>query len=304
MILSNGHSTQYLNDYKDGLIQMGKGIGCKLDEHLLWKDSQLNIILGHDNVGKSYWILWYYLTLMKKHELTFTLFMDENYHGKIFRDLIQLYYGIHFKDLTYKQIRSAEAVLENFFKVVDNTRRYSPKELLEVFHGANTSTYLIDPFNGLKSNMNYSENYEVLNEFKMFTKTQKKTLYINAHPSSASGRRSAVYPDKHEWAGQVMPPLKSDIEGGKPFANKADDFIIIHRMLKNEAWRYYTMIEVDKIKDVDTGGKQTNINDPIMCYYNYGKGFIVDGVNPLHEEQKISSPNISNGFKFNDDLPF
>ena len=299
MILPVGHSTEYLTDYKDGKIPMGKGLGCALDKHLLWKDSQLNVILGHDNVGKSYWILWYYLCLALKHNLTFTLFMDENYHGKIFRDLIQMYNGKNLKDQTYKEIKSAEIVLEQYFKIVNNTKRYTPNELMDIFVEANTSTYLIDPFNALKSSMSYAENYEVLNDFKLFTKTEKKTIYINAHPATASGRRLSMYPEKHHWKGHIMPPLKGDIEGGKPFGNKADDFIVIHRLIKHETMWNQTMVEVDKIKDTDTGGKPTIQNDPLLFDYNFGRGFIINGFDVLRSNQVIVKSNINNGFEFN-----
>ena len=46
-----GDSTQYLLDYKHGKIKKGYSIGCDLDNYLRFKRKQLNIILGHDNVG-------------------------------------------------------------------------------------------------------------------------------------------------------------------------------------------------------------------------------------------------------------
>ena len=58
-----GDSAQYLLDYKHGKIKKGYGINCDLDNHLRFKRKQLNIILGHDNVGKTYWINWYFFIL-------------------------------------------------------------------------------------------------------------------------------------------------------------------------------------------------------------------------------------------------
>ena len=52
-MLSKGIHTKYLLDYKHGRIKQGLPIGCKLDEHIVFKPKQLNIILGHDNVGLS-----------------------------------------------------------------------------------------------------------------------------------------------------------------------------------------------------------------------------------------------------------
>jgi hypothetical protein len=302
MILNNGHSTQYLNDYLDGKIPTGLKLGCDLDDFFVHKQGQLNVLLGHDNVGKTYFLEWYFLALATNHNLKFCLFMDENYQGKVMRDLIQMYSGKKFMDLTYNEVRRYETILENSFKFVDNTKRYTPDELLNIFDKAECDVHLIDPFNGLKTPMSYSSNYDVLNDLKHFTKNGK-TIYINAHPSSASGRRSAVYPEKHGWSGHVMPPLKSDIEGGKAFANKADDFLVVHRLTQHPDLWNYTMVEVVKIKDTDTGGKPTLLNEPMMMDYNFGLGFKVRGKDVI---KRLTSPSTkaivpNNSF---DNLPF
>ena len=301
MILNNGHSTQYLNDYLEGKIPTGLKLGCDLDDYYLHKQGQLNIILGHDNVGKTYFLEWYFLALATNHDLKFCLFMDENYQGKVMRDLIQMYAGKKFMELSYNEVRKYETILEQNFKFVDNTKRYTPDELLNIFDKAECDVHLIDPFNGLKTTMSYSSNYDVLNDLKHFTK-EGKTIYINAHPSSASGRRSAVYPEKHGWSGHVMPPLKSDIEGGKAFANKADDFLVVHRLTQHPDLWNYTMVEVTKIKDTDTGGKPTMLNEPMMLDYNFGLGFVIRGKDVI---KRLSSPSTkaivpNNSF----DLPF
>lgn len=301
MILNNGHSTKYLNDYLEGKVPSGLKLGCDLDDFYVHKQGQLNIILGHDNVGKTYFLEWYFLALATNHDLKFCLFMDENFHGKVMRDLIQMYAGKKFMDLTYNEVRRYETILEQSFKFVDNTKRYTPDELLNIFDKAECDVHLIDPFNGLKTPMSYSSNYDVLNDLKHFTK-EGKTIYINAHPSSASGRRSAVYPEKHGWAGHVMPPLKSDIEGGKAFANKADDFLIVHRLTQHPDLWNYTMVEVTKIKDTDTGGKPTMLNEPMMLDYNFGLGFVIRGKDVIKRLTSPSTKAIAPNNSF--DLPF
>ena len=303
MILNNGHSTQYLNDYLDGKIPTGLKLGCDLDDYYLHKQGQLNIILGHDNVGKTYFLEWYFLALATNHDLKFCLFMDENYQGKVMRDLIQMYAGKKFMELSYNEVRKYETILEQNFKFVDNTKRYTPDELLNIFDKAECDVHLIDPFNGLKTPMSYSSNYDVLNDLKHFTK-EGKTIYINAHPSSASGRRSAVYPEKHGWSGHVMPPLKSDIEGGKAFANKADDFLVVHRLTQHPDLWNYTMVEVVKIKDTDTGGKPTMLNEPMMLDYNFGLGFVIRGKDVIKRLSSPSTKAIVPNNSFDDNLPF
>ena len=57
-MLSKGIHLEKLFDYKNGKIKQGLGIGTNLDDYLRYKPKQLNIILGHDNTGKTYFINW------------------------------------------------------------------------------------------------------------------------------------------------------------------------------------------------------------------------------------------------------
>jgi len=289
MILKDGHSTQQILDYKNGLIPKGLELGIYLDEHFVHKQGQLNFSLGHDNVGKTYFMEWYFLALATNHNLTFTLFMDENPPYKVLRDMLKMYLAKPIEEMTEKEIQKGLMKLENHFKFVDNTKRYTPEEIINVFRETNTDVYLIDPFNALKSSMTYAGNYDVLNELKMFCKTTGKTIYINAHPSTASGRKQAVYSKGHNWEGHIMFPFKDDIEGGKPFSNKADDFIIIHRFNGHETLRFTTLVEVKKIKDTDTGGRQTLNEQPIFFDYNFGYGFKCGGIDCIKRAKNVQT---------------
>ena len=88
---------KYLFDYKDGLIKQGLGLDIELDNYLRFKPKQLNIILGHDNVGKTYWINWYFLALTSKHGLKWCIWSGEkskrsNYarpHTNVFGHFLQ-----------------------------------------------------------------------------------------------------------------------------------------------------------------------------------------------------------------------
>jgi hypothetical protein len=47
----------------------------------------------------------------------------------------------------------------------------------------------------------------------------------------------------------------------------------------------YTLVYVEKVKDVESGGQLTDFDVPLMCEFNNGLGFKIDGVNPLQAEQ-------------------
>lgn len=288
MILESGHSSQYLTDYKDGKIKKGLGLGIELDEYLRYKDAQMNIILGHDNVGKSYWFEWYQLALSSQHDLIWCVWMGENSSGKVMRDLIQMYSGKQFSDLTYKEIRRYEIKIEHWFKFIDNSKLYTPNQILDIFDKVDVNGCFIDPYTGLDRPMTHEANYEFLNKTRQFCNQTNKTIYISTHPTSESGRNGMLYAKGHQWEGHLRPPMKAHIEGGKPFLNRCDDMIIIHRLTKHETLRTQTLIEVEKVKDTDTGGKQTNIDNPLMFSYNYGLGFLNQGIDAIKRNTGIS----------------
>jgi len=295
MVQVQGNVTDYLLDVKHGRVKQGLGIGCPLDENIRFKRSQLNIILGHDNVGKSYFISWYFLTLALKHDLKFMLWAGENNKGQILRDMIQMYRGVKFTELTEQEIMSSAAYLEQFFYFVDNKQLYKPEALLRIFEGAEVDACLIDPFTGLDRDMTYEGNYRFLNMARDFCNRTGKTLYINTHPTSESGRNGNLYPDG-EWKGHLKPPLKDHIEGGKAFLNRCDDMFIIHRLIKHESMKFYTMFSAEKIKDTETGGSINRLNEPLLCEFNYGLGFTVHGMDPLQPFRP--KPQTTNKFQF------
>ncbi len=295
MVQTAGNVTDYLLDVKHGRIKQGLGIDCFLDDHIRFKRSQLNIILGHDNVGKSYFITWYFLSLAIAHDLKFILWAGENSKGQILRDMIQMYKGVKFTELTDHEIMSTAMYLEQFFDFVDNKILYKPEALLKLFAESDADACLIDPFTGLDRDMTYEGNYRFLNLARDFCNRTGKTIYVNTHPTSESGRNGNLYTEG-DWKGHLKPPLKDHIEGGKAFLNRCDDMFIIHRLIKHETMKYYTMFSAEKIKDTETGGAINRLNEPVLCEFNYGLGFIVGGVDALHKFRP--ERETTNKFKF------
>jgi hypothetical protein len=202
-----------------------------------------------------------------------------------------MYYGIKFKDLTYQQIQTGVTILEQQFKFISNKNLYKPNELLKLFEQSECNVALIDPFTGLDRQMDFQSNYNFLNTCRDFCNKFGVTIYINTHPNSESGRSGNVY-QEGEYKGHLKAPLKDHIEGGKAFSNRCDDLFVIHRLVKHETMKYCTWVNVEKVKDMDTGGKHTALNDPIMFDFNSGLGFKVNGVDPLFNVR----PKISNAF--------
>ena len=291
MLTNNNEISSYLSDFHSGKITKGLGIGCELDTYLRWKQGNFNIILGHDNTGKTYWRTWYYLCLAVKYNFKFCIWTGENKAGQVVRDLIQWYTGKRLKDLTTQELERYKLEVLQWFDFVDNSKLYKYDELLKVFSDKDYKGCLIDPYTGLDRGYTHADNYDFLNQTRQWTNEKQVTIDVCTHPISASGRSQGMYPKGHEWEGYLRSPYKADTEGGKPFQNRCDDFIIIHRLTKHPTMKYYTLVSIDKVKDMETGGEQTEYDKPIFCEFNNGLGFKVEGINPLKEDYKEPTGN-------------
>ena len=275
MILEKGYGQDYLFDFHEGKIKNGLGIGIDLDKHLLFKKGQMVMFLGMDNVGKTSWILWYYLCLSLKYDLKFCIWSGENRPGQQKRDLIQMLTGMKFKSIFKGDIIKLLNRIDNNFMFINNALQYNHKDLLKIFKNSKADACLIDPFTGINHDRRINQwerNYQFCNDIREHCNKTGQTIYINSHPQTEAARR--VYPLDNELAGHVQPPKKSDIEGGNSFSNRCDDYVIIHRLTQHPELWTKTQIHVVKIKDQETGGSCTFYDKPLLFDYNKGLGFI------------------------------
>jgi hypothetical protein len=295
---------QYLDDYRDGKIQKGLDTGCiELDEIIRYKQGQLNIINGIDNVGKTAFMMWYFLCLSNRHNLTWCIWTGENKAGQIVRQLIEFYSGEKVSTMRKDKIYHYMQIISQWFRFVDNSDIYKSDALLKIFSDSKASGCLIDPYTGLNRGYSHADNYDFLNEARQFCNSTNMTMYVNTHPNTAGA--NMMYGDRHEFAGYPMPPSKSQSEGGQPFASRTDDFLTIHRLTNHPTYWRNTMIYARKIKDTETGGRVSFKDQPVNLDYNNGLGFICNGVNPLTNKisiEKDSKIPFNNDFAEENDL--
>ena len=91
MIIDHRENDKFLELARLNEIPQGLGINNNLDNNLRFKVGTFNIILGHANVGKTYWILWYFLALSKIHGKKHLIYAAENSVNGLKRNLIDLY---------------------------------------------------------------------------------------------------------------------------------------------------------------------------------------------------------------------
>ena len=282
MIIDDKKNLDYLYNYHDGKIEQGLKIGCILDNHLRFKRGSFVMVNGLDNVGKTRWILWYFLCLTTKHKLKWLIWSGENNAGQLIRDIIEMSEGEKLKEISKNKINRYYNRISQYFKFIDNSRQYNHRELLEIFKKSDADGFLVDPFTGLNHDRRinqFDRNYQFCNDVREFCNKYKKTIYVNTHPQTEAARR--VYPQGHVLVGYTQIPKKSDTEGGQSFANRADDFITIHRMVNHPRLFYMTEIHVRKVKDTESGGSPTFYDMPMSFDFNNGLGFTIGGINAL-----------------------
>lgn len=286
---------KFIEDYLAGKIQQGKDVGLtELDYHIRYKQGQLVIINGLDNVGKTIWVLWYYLCLANKHGLKFTIYSGENDPNDLKLYLWEFYLGKKLENVDRDKIYNAQAFVQEHFTFLNSKKFYKLEDLLADFQSSDCNAALIDPFTGLDRGYTHADNYDFLNQCRNFVNTSNITLYINTHVVSNASRAVHTENDGSEirqagLVGYPKPPSKSQSEGGQPFANRADDFITIHRYAGHPELGNKTLFFTRKVKSTRTGGHVSDIRRPIYFDWNYGCGFTEYGMNPITGQKQVQT---------------
>ncbi len=116
---------------------------------------------------------------------------------------------------------------------------------------------------------------------QQFTKKYNTTIFLSVHTTTASQR------DRDSGGHQKMPHA-SDTEGGAALYNRSDNFMTLHRKIKDPNEWMYTEISIDKIRNRETGGKPTSQGAPIRLKMVNGIEFVDEMDNlPFNREQVL-----------------
>lgn len=326
---------KYLQQVIDGTLQMGLSTGSpQLDKYFLFKRGNFVHINGIDNVGKTEVIWWLNLIAAMYHGWRGIIFSSENTVGSFMRRMIQLFWGKPLRGdfaMTKKEFDTAKKFIEHHFLIIKAQEDlYNYKDIINLVKIAlKTGDFahgMIDPYNSLKidlsgfSKLNTHEyHYEALSELKSFGQQNNFGWFINHH-AVTSALRMKDAEKKYQVA-----PRKEDTEQGGKVANKADDFLTVHRITQHPTDWMVTEIHVRKIKDTETGGRPTPLDEPVK-FERYKGGYaycekLPDGslgIDPISEwhylrgeikrEEIPTLPQISGWLPYKDDpttdLPF
>lgn len=282
MIVNHRQQDELLELLRKNEIPLGLGIGTELDNNLRFKVGSFNIILGHANVGKTYWLLFYLLTLSVKYNLKHLIYSSENSIFGIKRNLLELYSGMKVRDMSEAELSDYKFFIENHFDFIDVQKAWTIEEFMrEVQSLGSYDSLMIDPHNSFlrpKGSNAHDYDYEMATRLRLFAKKTNTTIYLCIHAATEALRK--VHKDG-EYQNMPIRPNMSDAEGGGKWSNRADDFIVIHRYPSHKDHWMFTEIHVLKVKETETGGKPTFLNEPILFKLEYGNKFTCNNINAL-----------------------
>jgi hypothetical protein len=284
----------FINQKIDGTFKIADSTGFeKLDEYWRFKDASLDMVLGHDNTGKS--VLTWFLAVLDCYfnNKSYIVFAGENNVGMLKYKLMEFYAAKPIKKMGVLERNEAMSWVEEHFAIIRNDLAYTYKDMLamgkKLLKKKQYHRFIIEPYNVLhkESNNEHQYDYKAMLDMKLFITQTKMGITLNVHAASEALRKT--YGKEHEDFGYAMPPNKADAEGGGKFPNKADNFMVVHRMADHPEKWMWTQIHVQKIKEMETGGKRTFKDSPYKLKLQIdGAGFEDEyGFNPIRDKRKM-----------------
>jgi hypothetical protein len=223
------------------------------------------------------------------------VYTGENRAASVKMKMMEFFVGkkiIHMDDREHAV--SLKFVDEHFF-MLSTDNLYTYKDIMDhskVMMGYKSLKGLfIDPYNSLKLELTASKNkynydYEAYGDMLNYTKRYNTTLFLSVHTTTASQR------DRDSSGSQKMPHA-SDTEGGAALYNKSDNFLTLHRKIKDPNEWMFTEVSVDKVRNRETGGKPTPYGSSVRLKMVNGIEFVDDYDNlPFNREQLLTKYKI------------
>ena len=262
-----------IHKIRTGEIKTGLKLGIEeIDTHFVLKPSDLNIFLGHANVGKTSIVLFLMLCYSIKHKSKWLIYSSENEPYELIRKLLEYLIEEPINKIIPEEFNKGTDFIRKHFKFISNKNLYNYQELIEVAEkakiGFRYNGFLVDPYNSLAKERSLAKqlgvheyDYEVLSTFRMFCQKNNVSLWLCAHANTEALRR--LYKNPHPYEGYPMVCESSSIEGGGKFLNRCDSFVSIHRFIQHPTEFMYSFLHIKKIKSIETGGRCTSLDMPV-----------------------------------------
>lgn len=257
----------YIKQKRDGTFKVGNTTGIpEFDKYFRFKEAQLDMILGHDNVGKSA-VSWYFGVLDAMYnDQYYIIFSGENKTGAVKGKLMEFYLCKTIKKMNHLEFETAKKWVENHFALIRNDEAYSYQDMIAIgekmLNRKRYTKFIIEPYNVLdkKTTNEHQYDYKAMLDLRLFIRKTGIGVLLNVHAATEALRKT--YPKEHDHFGYTMPPNKADAEGGGKFPNKSDNFTVLHRMTNHPSEWMWAELHIQKIKEMETGGMPTFKNEP------------------------------------------
>ena len=272
-ISSDDEDFRWIDDFSQGKIEIGLDTGDpRLDENFRYK-KEFVIVNGHSNVGKTTTMLYLIVNSAIRHGWKWVLYSSENRTASVKMSLMQFAMDKKVGDMTYTERKQAYKWVQEHFTIINNNQIYSYSDIIlfmeKVMRQQHVDAIFVDPYNSLRLDMKNSSigvhdyHYEAASEFLTFSKANNVAVWLNMHAVTEAQRRKG--PD-----GLPVAPYAEDTEGGGKFVNRADCFMTIHRKVQamDPEIRKMSEIHVRKVREVETGGQPTPLEDPYCLQMN------------------------------------
>ena len=272
-ISSDDEDFRWIDDYSQGKIAVGLDTGDpKLDQYFRYK-KEFVIVNGHSNVGKTTTMLYMITNSAIRHGWKWVIYSSENRTASVKMNLMQFAMDKKVSDMSYGERKKAYKWVQEHFTIINNNQTYSYSDIIlfmeKVMRQQHVDAIFVDPYNSLKLDMKNSSigvhdyHYEAASEFLTFSKANNIAVWLNMHAVTEAQRRKGD-------DGLPVAPYAEDTEGGGKFVNRADCFMTIHRKVQapDHAIKRLSEIHVRKVREVETGGQPTPLDEPYSITMN------------------------------------
>ena len=246
----------------------------ELDDHYRISHSEVSVVTGVPNMGKSEWVDALMINLIQEYGWKFGIFSAENFPVK--HHLLKLIGKFAKKPfwgdskMEESTARASMQVLNDHIKFIGTQESSVTIEsileqarLLNYRYGLNG--LIVDPWNTLEHKFGDGENEtlyvsRVLSQINTFAKVNELHIWVVAHPrkmENGADRKPVV-------------PSPYDISGSANWFNKCDNAITIHRHRSEE--EDYVGVHVHKIRFQYKNGQPTTGKAPAKLSYSVGSG--------------------------------
>ena len=269
-ISSDDEDFRWITDFAEGRIQMGLDTGIsRLDEHFRFKRN-FTIINGHSNIGKTTFAMYLQVASAMRHGWKWLMYTSENKTASQKMKLMTFAMGKPIKEMNYQERKRAFEWVNEHFTFIDNKSVYSFSDILifaeKLLKNQPLDGLFIDPYNSLRRDLGTNINlgpheydYEATSEMLTFSNAKNIAVWLNTHAVTEAQRMKGD-------DGLPIAPFAEQTEGGGKFVNRADDFLTFHRKIQHPEHDRRRTVEfhVRKIRETETGGTPTSIDEPIL----------------------------------------